>query len=74
MKRLTLLGLLVVGVTALAVFVPAATSSENGVTALFECDEGGPLCAEPADPIGYGGEYTGHDEPSALFYSNTPGS
>ena len=74
MKRLTLLVLLVVGVTALAGFVPAATSSESGVTALFECDEGGPLCAEPADPIGYGGEYTGHDEPSALFYSNTPGS
>ena len=33
-----------------------------------------PLCAEPVDPIGYGGAYTGHDEPSALFYSNTAGS
>jgi hypothetical protein len=32
------------------------------------------ICAEPADSIGYGGEYTGHDEPSLLFYSNTPGS
>ena len=31
-------------------------------------------CAEPADSIGYGGEYTGHDEPSLLFYSNTAGS
>jgi hypothetical protein len=32
------------------------------------------ICAEPSDSIGYGGEYTGHDEPSLLFYSNTPGS
>ena len=32
------------------------------------------LCAEPVDSIGYGGAYTGHDEPSLLFYSNTPGS
>src|SRR5438034_10328165 len=32
------------------------------------------LCTEPADSIGYAGEYTGHDEPSLLFYSNTPGS
>jgi hypothetical protein len=32
------------------------------------------VCAEPADSIGYGGEYTGHDEPSLLFYSDTPGS
>jgi hypothetical protein len=74
MKRLTLLGLLVAGVTALAVFVPAASSSKAGITALFECDEGGPLCAETADPVGYNGAYTGHDEPSLLFYSNTPGS
>jgi hypothetical protein len=74
MKRLTLLALVVAGVTALAVFVPAASPSKTAVTALFECDEGGPLCAEPADPLGYGGEYTGHDEPSLLFYSNTSGS
>jgi hypothetical protein len=32
------------------------------------------VCAETADSIGYGGEYTGHDEPSLLFYSDTPGS
>ena len=32
------------------------------------------LCAEPVDSIGYGGAYTGHDEPSLLFYSNTAGS
>ncbi len=38
------------------------------------CSEGSPLCAEPTDSVGYKGEYTGHDEPSVLFYSNTPGS
>ena len=32
------------------------------------------LCAEPVDSIGYHGSYTGHDEPSLLFYSNTPGA
>ena len=74
MKRFTLLVLFVAGVTAFAVFVPSATSSKAGVTALFECDESGPLCAETADPIGYNGAYTGHDEPSLLFYSNTNGS
>jgi len=29
---------------------------------------------EVAHSIGYGGAYTGHDEPSVLFYSNTPGA
>jgi hypothetical protein len=39
-----------------------------------DCDEGGALCTETVDPIGYNGAYTGHDEPSLLFYSNTKGS
>lgn len=39
-----------------------------------ECDENAPYCTEVYDPIGYSGAYTGHDEPSVLFYSNTPGS
>src|SRR4051794_41589273 len=38
------------------------------------CSEPYALCAETVDSIGYGGEDTGHDEPSLLFYSNTPGS
>ena len=49
------------------------TASENGELR-FRCDEGDPLCAESADAIGYEGRYTGHDEPSLLFYSNTTGS
>jgi hypothetical protein len=33
------------------------------------------LCAEVANPAEvFGSEYVGHDEPSALFYSNVPGS
>src|SRR5947207_1155772 len=40
----------------------------------MRCDEGSPLCAEPAESIGYGGRYTGHDEPAIVFYSNRTGS
>ena len=39
-----------------------------------DCDEQTALCTEPVDAIGYDGAYTGHDEPSLLFYSNTAGS
>jgi len=38
------------------------------------CAEGSPLCAEPIDSLAYEGGYTGHDEPSLLFYSNRPGA
>src|ERR687886_1551049 len=38
------------------------------------CYEPYALCAEPLDSIGYHGEYTGHDEPSLLFYSNSSGA
>jgi hypothetical protein len=39
-----------------------------------DCDADGSLCTETVNPIGYNGAYTGHDEPSLLFYSDTPGS
>jgi hypothetical protein len=32
------------------------------------------LCTETTDAWNYAGQYTGHDEPSLLFYSNTAGS
>jgi hypothetical protein len=51
-----------------------ALFSGSAQAALPECDEPTALCTEPVDSIGYGGEYTGHDEPSLLFYSSTPGS
>src|SRR5206468_1373372 len=38
------------------------------------CGAGSPLCAEANDALGYKGGYTGHDEPSLLFYSDAPGS
>jgi len=38
------------------------------------CAENTALCTEPLDSIGYGNEYTGHDEPSLLFYSSGSGS
>jgi hypothetical protein len=39
-----------------------------------DCDEPTALCAETVDSIGYAGAYTGHDEPSLLFYSDRAGS
>ena len=38
------------------------------------CDDNGPACTEIADPLNYENQYTGHDEPSLLFYSDQPGS
>jgi hypothetical protein len=39
-----------------------------------DCARDGSLCTETANPIGYDAAYTGHDEPSLLFYSDTAGS
>jgi hypothetical protein len=58
---------------ALAALGYANVSVAAGINP-HDCDEGGALCAETVDPIGYNGAYTGHDEPSLLFYSNTKGS
>jgi hypothetical protein len=55
--------------------VPASASSPSGEgSEKLLCSEGSPICAEAVDALGYQGEYTGHDEPSLLFYSGTPGS
>jgi hypothetical protein len=59
---------------AIGVFLSLAPSA---MAVRINCSEPGPdaLCAEAADSVGaYPGEYTGHDEPSLLFYSNTAGS
>ena len=69
MKRL--LGGSLVAVVAL-VLMGLFTGSARATVP--ECDEPTALCTEPVDSIGYEGEYTGHDEPSLLFYSDTPGS
>jgi hypothetical protein len=50
-----------------AVAAPAAHASIN-------CEYSS-VCAEVADPASvFGAEYVGHDEPSAVFYSNVPGA
>jgi hypothetical protein len=40
----------------------------------FNCSLDSPYCTEVRDSINYEGHYTGHDEPSVLFYSDAPGS
>lgn len=52
----------------------AGSSANNALQRAHDCDENGSLCTETLDSIGYNGAYTGHDEPSLLFYSNKPGS
>ncbi len=39
-----------------------------------ECADNAAICAEVYKSIGYQNGYTGHDEPSLLFYSGTAGS
>ncbi len=38
------------------------------------CDQNSPLCTEVLHSLNYNGVYTGHDEPSLLFYSKHSGS
>jgi hypothetical protein len=48
----------------------AAAASQH---AAINCEYSS-LCAEVANPADvFGSEYVGHDEPSAVFYSNTAG-
>jgi hypothetical protein len=61
----------VIAVLLVGMFAGAARASEGGN---LDCSEPWSLCAEPESSIGYDGEYTGHDEPSLLFYSNQAGS
>ena len=69
MGKVFAVGLAVVAALLIGTFAGAARAAGN-----FDCDESWSLCAEPVDSIGYAGEYTGHDEPSLLFYSNQAGS
>jgi hypothetical protein len=58
------------GLVGLSAFSGSARAEGNPKS----CDHNSWLCTEVSDPIGYNGEYTGHDEPAVLFYSNTPGA
>jgi hypothetical protein len=73
MRRSLLLSL-AGAVLASLVFLSAASSSDNTAGRQFACDDNGPLCAEPDNPVNYEGNYIGHDEPAVVFYSNTAGS
>src|SRR5215475_1032887 len=59
---------------AAAALVLSAMFAGSAHAGILQCSEPYALCAESNDSIGYGGEYTGHDEPSLLFYSGTPGA
>jgi hypothetical protein len=65
--------LLVCGSTAAVGPAAAAQTPPAGSEKLL-CNEGSPICAEAVDALGYDGAYTGHDEPSLLYYSGVPGS
>lgn len=67
MRRFLLAGVVAIAAATFA-FTPAALAVKP------DCDETTALCTEVVDSIGYGGTYTGHDEPSLLFYSAQPGS
>jgi hypothetical protein len=57
-------------------FMPFATqvASAQPSPGRTLCDDNAALCAETAWPYNYEGHYTGHDEPSVLFYSSQAGS
>ena len=60
--------------SVLALALPAAVHSATAQVPRVNCDDNGTLCTERSEPLNYEGNYTGHDEPSVLFYSNKPGS
>src|SRR5438477_3128820 len=67
--------LCVAGMMAVLSAASGATgSSGSSPVQRPECDENSPLCAEVYHSVGYGGGYTGHNEPALLFYSNAAGS
>ncbi len=68
MKNALVAGLAVLATLLIGTFAGTARADN------FHCDDAWSLCAEVSDSIGYNGAYTGHDEPSLLFYSNQPGS
>ncbi|HEY4852290.1 MAG TPA: hypothetical protein VII22_15985, partial [Streptosporangiaceae bacterium] len=70
--------LLVLGATLAAANPATAARTTRAASAsqhmAINCQYSG-MCAEVANPAEvFGPEYVGHDEPSAVFYSNVPGS
>ena len=79
LRTVSVSGILLLAGTALAaITTPQAASAVNaGATSphtAINCAYGG-SCAEVANSADvFGSEYVGHDEPSAVFYSNVPGA
>jgi len=71
-------GILLIAGASLVAAAPAQALHAGGAAstsqhAAINCEYG--MCAEVANPEeAFGSEYVGHDEPSAVFYSNTPGA
>src|SRR5438132_6479463 len=76
MKRLRLqvLGRCAVVLGLLAPAVAPAVHAESLSEYSGACARGGFLCPDVNDPLDAFGRYVGHDEPSALFYSDERGS
>jgi len=78
LKQRRVFSLLLVGVLMTAILVSgggsAGASSSENYAASHGCASSLVLCTEVQDPQSVFGHYVGHDEPSVLFYSNTPGS
>jgi hypothetical protein len=69
----TTLSLITVLALALVYFraTPSVRAAEH---ARIHCEDNAATCTEVLDSLNYEGHYTGHDEPSTLFYSSVPGS
>jgi hypothetical protein len=72
MRRTIIALLSSAGMVAFGLAVPASAGANPAGKP--ECQDNAVVCTEVANSIGYHGGYTGHDEPSLLFYSNAQGS
>ena len=63
--------ILLVAVLAMPSVFLRASAAESYPTSRPGCVDNSVTCTEVLNPLGY---YTGHDEPSLLFYSSVPGS
>ncbi len=64
------------GLTATVLLSVAGSTTASALSSYKpDCRDPFPLCAEVGNPKeAFGNYYVGHDEPSALFYSNAPGA
>ena len=65
---------LVAGLVTASLITRPPTTAKAAPTRQPYCTARPELCTETTDPWNYQGQYTGHDEPSLLFYSNKAGS